>query len=317
MIAPLLRCGPMRFGLTRKQLIPVPHGHRPSIGPALQQTLASEIRRTLKRLARQRIRPADVHQARVSVKRCRALAKLMLQEPAESVAALDRALRDANRALSEGRDAHVLNDTIRLLAERGALSLKFKRFSQAPEALMNAAVAAQAQLESALALLPGATALAGLSAADAVEALRRVYRQGRRRWRHAEKSGRDEDYHDVRKDTKALAYLLEWLAELLPVAELHEELVELGKLLGRDHDLVVARTQIEAGALMLPPETLTALDQTARKLLKKTRRRTRAVQQRCLAESSAAFALRLQNALLESLLGPVPAPVISPNQTVA
>lgn len=307
----------MRFGLTRKQLTPVPDGHRPSIGQALQLALATEIRRTLKRLAKLRIRPVDVHQSRVSVKRCRALAKLMLHEPAESLAALDRALRDANRALSAGRDAHVLNDTLRLISERGQLALKFKRFSHPPEELKNAAVAASLQLEAALALVPSATALAGLSVADAVEALRRVYRQGRQRWRAAEKSGEDEDYHDVRKDTKALSYQLEWLSELLPLAELREELVELGKLLGRDHDLVLARLQIEAGAVPLPPETLATLDQTARKLLKKTRRRTRAVQQRCLDESSAAFALRLQNALLESLLGPVPVSgVTSPGAAV-
>lgn len=299
----------MRFGLTRKHLTPVPDGHRPSIGPALAQALRTELTRTMKRLARQRIRAADVHESRVSVKRCRALTKLMLHEPAESVAALDRALRDANRALSAGRDAHVLNDTLRLLVERGKLDLRFKRFSHPPEELRNAAVAASAQLEAAQALLPSPTALATLSVADAVEAMRRVYRAGRQRWARAEKSGRDEDYHDVRKDTKALAYQLEWLALLVPVAELREELVELGKLLGRDHDLVVARTQIEAGAVPLPPETLAALDQIARKLLKKTRRRTRAVQQRCLAESSAAFALRLQNVLLETLLVPMAASV--------
>jgi CHAD domain-containing protein len=297
----------MRFGLTRKQLTPVPDGHRPSIGPALQQALASELRRTLKRLARLRIRPVDVHQSRVSVKRCRALAKLMLHEPTEVVAALDRTLRDANRALSAGRDAHVLNDTLQLLAERGALDLKFKRFSHPHDELKNAAAQASVQLEGALALLPSPAALAGLSVADAIEALRRVYREGRQRWRRAEKSGEDEDFHDVRKDTKALAYQLEWLAELLPLAERREDLVELGKLLGRDHDLVLARIQIEAGAVALPPETLATLDQIARKLLKKTRRRTRAVQQRCLAESSMDFALRLQNALLESLLGPVAA----------
>jgi CHAD domain-containing protein len=298
----------MRFGLTRKQLTPVPDGHRPSIGPALHQALRTEIQRTLKRLRHLRIRPLDVHQSRVSVKRCRALAKLMLHEPAENRAALDRALRDANRALSAGRDAHVLNDTLRLLVERGKLDLKLKRFSHPPEELKNAAVAASVQLEAALALLPSPTALAGLSAADAVEAMRRVYRAACQRWKRAERSGEDEDYHDVRKDTKALAYQLEWLAELLPLTELREDLVELGKLLGRDHDVVLARVQMDAGAVPLPPETLAALDQIARKLLKKTRRRTRAVQQRCLAESSAAFALRLQNALLESLSGPVPDP---------
>jgi CHAD domain-containing protein len=298
----------MRFGLRRKQLTPVPDGHRPSIGPALQQALRTELTRTLKRLSRVRIRPVDVHQSRVAVKRCRALVKLLLHEPAASVAALDRALRDANRALSAGRDAHVLNDTLRLLVERGKLDLKLKRFSHPPEELKNAAVAAQLQLEAALALLPSAAALAGLSLADAVEAMRRVYRDARQRWRAAEKSGEDEDYHDVRKDTKALAYQLDWFAELLPLAELRADLVELGKLLGRDHDLVLARVQMDAGAVPLPIESLAALDQIARKLLKKTRRRTRAVQQRCLAESSSAFALRLQNALLESLLGPVPAP---------
>lgn len=297
----------MRFGLTRKQLTPVPDGHRPSIGPALLQALRSELTRTTRRLARQRIRAADVHESRVAVKRCRALAKLMLHEPAELLAALDRALRDANRALSAGRDAHVLNDTLRLLVERGKLDLKLKRFSHPHDELKNAATAAQLQLDAALALLPSPPALAALSVADAVEALRRVYRDGRQRWRRAEKSGRDEDFHDVRKDTKALAYQLEWLAALLPVAELREELVELGKLLGRDHDLVVARLQIEAGAVPLPPETLAALDQIARKLLKKTRRRTRAAQLRCLAESSAAFALRLQNAMLETLLAPASA----------
>lgn len=298
----------MRFGLTRKQLIPVPDGHRPSIGPALQQALRVELTRTLKRLSRLRIRPIDVHQSRVSVKRCRALVKLMLHEPTASTSALDRTLRDANRALSAGRDAHVLNDTLRLLIQRGKLELKLKRFSHPPEELKNAAVAAQVQLEAALALLPSATALAGLSVADAIEAMRQVYRAACQRRRRAEKSGHDEDYHDVRKDTKALAYQLEWLVELLPLAELRDELIELGKLLGRDHDLVLARVQMDAGAVPLPIESLAALDQIARKLLKKTRRRTRAVQQRCLAESSSAFALRLQNALLESLLGPVPPP---------
>lgn len=295
----------MRFGLTRKQLTPVPDGHRPSIGPALEQALRTELTRTIKRLSRLRIRAVDVHESRVAVKRCRALIRLMLQETAESRSAMDRALRDANRALSAGRDAHVLNDTLRLLAERAQLPLKLRRFSHPHDEVKNAAAAACEQLQAAAALLPSPVALAGLSAVDAVEALRRVYREARQRWGAAEKSGRDEDYHDVRKDTKALSYQLEWLSELLPLSEWREELVELGKLLGRDHDLVLARAQIERGAIPLPPETLVVLDQTARKLLKKTRRRTRAVQQRCLAESSARLALRLQNVLLETLLRPV------------
>lgn len=302
---PSSRRSPMRFGLTRKQLTPVPDGHRPSIGPALERALRDELTRTIKRLSRLRLRAVDIHESRVSVKRCRALTRLMLHEPPESRSAMDRALRDANRALSAGRDAHVLGDTLRLLAERGQVPLKWRRSSHSPDELKRAAAAACEQLLAATSLVPSPVALASLSVIDAVEALRRVYREARQRWRAAEKSGRDEDYHDVRKDTKALSYQLEWLGELLPLSEWREELVELGKLLGRDHDLVLARARIESGAIPLPPETLAALDQTARKLLKKTRRRTRAVQQRCLAESGARVALRLQNALLESLLRPV------------
>lgn len=154
---------------------------------------------------------AGVHHARKAIRRVRAA--LMLAGPAlgPGTGMLDRALRDANRALSDLRDAHALVTTLQRLAlkshDHGDTQVLRRATRQAAAARAHAArePAHQAAVSEARAVLAVvAAALQGLpwdqvAAAALVDALAQTQGQVARLRAKAVASGDDEAWHRWRR----------------------------------------------------------------------------------------------------------------------
>jgi CHAD domain-containing protein len=199
---------------------------------------------------------AAVHDARKSVKKERALLRLMrgslrgAERRAENAA-----LRDAARKLSGARDAEVMLQTLDGLAERYAGQVAHHEFG-----------AIRDRLAEGIGEPDGATADAGLAAAElgasreriagwrlrrhgwaALEpGLRRTYEQGATAFGVARERPTDEHLHDWRKRVKDLWYELRLIADIggPPLRGQAKDAHALADLLGDDHDLAVLRLRL-------------------------------------------------------------------------
>jgi CHAD domain-containing protein len=203
-----------------------------------------------------------VHDARKSLKRLRAILRL-LREPLgeERYSAENATLRDTARALADARDAEVMLDTLEsLLAERTELD-EVPAVRALHERLRADAERERARLEdgdahSVIARLEyerrGAhewqLADGGFDSVSA--GLERLYRRGRREHRDARRDPEAEALHEWRKSVKYLRHAAEVLEPLRPkrLAEVAARARRLGDVLGDDHDLAVLRDLALAGA---------------------------------------------------------------------
>ncbi len=197
----------------------------------------------------------DVHESRKSLKRLRALTRLL--RPALGNEAYQRdngALRDAARHLAGARDAEVMVLTLDELLRRDRkraspddylvlrAHLQAERERVAAELLADAGPARRAAAD----LGPvRERALTWLSADDDFSAiepgLRRIYREGRERYRNARRDPSAENLHEWRKRVKDLRYCAELLGPLDPerLGKVCARTDELGEKLGDEHDLAV------------------------------------------------------------------------------
>ncbi len=284
---------------------------RPSFALRLDEPLAAG----LSRVAREQIDSvtsrlgndatvgaADVHESRKSLKRLRALTRLL--RPALGEEAYEREngdLRDAARHLAGARDAEVMVLTLDALisadAERvgpGAYAplrahLQAEREHAATHLLADAGPARRAAAD----LAPvRERALLWLSAdADftTIEpGLRRIYREGRERRRVACRRDRPEPLHEWRKRVKDLRYCAELLAPIDPkrLAKVLARTDRLGEMLGDEHDLSV----IEAFAGEHAELFASRAEQKA--LLKLIRRRRARLRERALRLGGKLYAPR-------------------------
>jgi len=183
-----------------------------------------------------------IHDARRTLKRLRALVRLMSGDQA-----LAHLLRDAARDLSAARDAAVMLRTFDAIAgdDAGAQRVRAQL------------VRARKKAEQKTVHDPAAKVRAFAEAVedwklqdgwDAIEpGLRRTYRDGRRALRRARENNDAEAVHTVRKRGKDLQYQLALLRDVWPpvIRGYGEATRELGQLLGDDHDLVVLRAELE------------------------------------------------------------------------
>jgi CHAD domain-containing protein len=232
-----------------------------------------------------------VHEARKALKRLRALIRLLEDElGAPDYARESAALRHAGRRLAQVRDAEVMVSTLDDLLERHPDKLAHKR----PVLTLRGELVAERDRTAQLALGEGAAraeVLAELRAVrgrvavwrlgaregiGAVEpALKRLYRQGRRRHRRAARGNGDRPraLHQWRKRVKDLRYAAEMLDRVEPryapdgarakrrrrarkrgrvrrevgyMRELARRADELGELLGEEHDLVLLDARVRA-----------------------------------------------------------------------
>ena len=192
--------------------------------------------------------PEDaVHGARKDMKKLRALLRLVRGEIGEKVYRREMAtFRDAGRELSGVRDADVMLATLESLelpaSDGGPLrqALEAHKLQTSAGARGQAAAAATELLTEARGRVAD-WPLEGEGFEVFEDGLRRMYRQGRSRFRAARKDPTAERLHEWRKRSKDLWYHCTILEESWqPVMKaLGDEAHELSNRLGDDHDLAV------------------------------------------------------------------------------
>jgi CHAD domain-containing protein len=176
-----------------------------------------------------------VHETRKSLKRLRALIRLVGGELEEGVAARENAvLRDAGRRLAGTRDAEVLVSTLeglvvdhpgKLAGRPGVRALRARLVAEraAASELTETDTATRAQVLADLRAARERVSKWRLPDPDGIEGveagLSRIYRQGRRRYRAARGKGdRAVAMHMWRKRVKDLRYAAEMLDRLDPAS---------------------------------------------------------------------------------------------------
>ncbi len=226
-----------------------------------------------------------VHEVRVAIKRLRAAARLVEPLLGEEVfGQVDDAFRGAGRVLAGRRDADVLAATLRRVVmsvpedERGvllAIASELPSPTGAPPADWAQVTArireGQAALEAAVAPTEGCV--------DVAPGLRTTYRKTRKLGKRALKSGVAEGAHRWRRWVKHLLYQVELLEAAVhrPVVgkKTQKRLTQLGKVLGRHHDLALlsaAAGQWPAPDSPVHAALLAAATALERKLLRKAKK---------------------------------------------
>jgi len=228
----------------------------------------------------------DVHEARKSLKRLRALARLLRPVLAdEDYRRENEALRDAARHLAGARDAEVIALTLdRLARDEGddafaALRTHLQGEREAAAARLQADAGPAREAAAELGVVRGRAVAWVDATADfaAIEpGLRRLYREGRERHRRVRRRATVERLHEWRKRVKDLRYCAELLAPLDPerMADLAEQADRLGEILGDEHDVGVLVAFAKAHPeLFTSPAERTRLRKLARRESARLRRR--------------------------------------------
>ena len=232
--------------------------------------------------------PEGVHESRKSLKRLRALSRLARPALGEArYRATNAALRDAAGHLAGARDAEVMLATLEALVRRHPGSCTEGSFDalrarlvaeRGEEARSLGDAGAVTVVMGELQSVPGeiATWLPADTDFAALEpGLRRMYAEGRERYRGVRKHATTDGLHDWRKRVKDLRYMSELLGAADPpgMRRLGDLADRLGETLGDDHDLGVLAAIVRA-------DDATFADPAERKLLLRLIRRRRAALQR-------------------------------------
>jgi CHAD domain-containing protein len=226
------------------------------IGPGIRRIARGQIERAVAGLdpdARGELAPR-VHDARKSLKRLRALVRLVRDDLAKQVYRRENdAFREIGRAFSDVRDATVLVETLEDITARYEPELPDGVFTRLREQLVaerdvaDAAIAERGEdLSAAVAELELARArvaawpLPEEAGADALKpALRRIRRRGRKAWKAVRDEPNDEHLHELRKRTKDVWYTAQIARPMAPkrMRKLASRAHDLSTDLGDDHDL--------------------------------------------------------------------------------
>jgi CHAD domain-containing protein len=232
---------------------------RESVGEAFVRISGTLIDDALERIRHpSENRSEDVHVIRTTIKRLRALLRLI--KPLIAPALFKREntrLRNAAGRVAFKRDADAarvalstLRASIRQRADRAAISrvLRGLEVNTVPAGPVEAALAG---IGSVLALTKRnyarvAPAEEGWSAFE--PGLRAIYREGRKRMRRALETGGDEDFHRWRIRAKNLYHVLQILEPIWEkkLGKLIARLRNLQRAIGDDHDLAVVKKLLTA-----------------------------------------------------------------------
>jgi CHAD domain-containing protein len=252
-----------------RQSLDVRIGNDEPLDEALRRITAGYFDLMIHELSHPDDRDEGVHEARKSMKRVRALLRLVRDEIGHDVYRNENVvLRDVARRLAPVRDSAILVDTLDALVGRYVRFVSLAAFGQTraflilrhrrhhTEILDDRQLMADVliTLKAARSRFDGHGALGsshgGPRMRDDVAAiekgLARVHRRGRNGMRHAHTHGTTEALHEWRKRVKYLRYQMESLSPLWPelLDALAGRLDELGEALGDDHDLAVLRSVI-------------------------------------------------------------------------
>jgi CHAD domain-containing protein len=222
----------------------------------VRRTAREQAEKALQALAKDAERRDQVHDARTSVKKLRALLRLLAPSLENVHRREDRRLARLGQALSQLRDAEALIETFDGLFARFEPQLG-PSLRQVRERLAARLGAVESRLD-----LPARLKEARAEFRDLVERSRRWrvrkarrrggwaalepgvtegYRRARRTMARAYRHGDSDAFHGWRKAVKSHAYQMHLLGDLWPLemTARHEALDGLGKGLGEDHDLAV------------------------------------------------------------------------------
>jgi CHAD domain-containing protein len=205
-------------------------------------------------------RDVKVHEARKSLKRLRAVLRLVRPAIARKVYRRENmAFRDAARPLSEVRDAKILLETLDKIVKTNGRGRRVRPFMEVRRELArhqrgvsekvldqdDAFTTVDSTMKEALDRLDDWVDVHG-GWSSVVKGVQRVYRRGRRAYGVGSEKPTVEHLHEWRKQVKYLRHQLELLrpvkaSVLEPLAKKAED---LGDILGDDHDLAMLRREV-------------------------------------------------------------------------
>jgi CHAD domain-containing protein len=205
-------------------------------------------------------RDEDIHEARKSIKKVRAILRLMREELDGDYARDNAQLRDTGRKLSELRDAGAIIGTFDALTAKykdevgnGSLASIRRALETRKQETERRANVVQVMREAAESIEKIAKGVRKWPLrTDGFPAIRpgleEAFRRGRRGLARAQKLPRPEAYHEWRKRVKDNWYHVRLLEDLwTDVMRANEKsLKELETWLGEDHNLVVLSDQVAA-----------------------------------------------------------------------
>jgi len=287
-------------------------GYQINLRGAVSRSIRRTYRRRLEKIGRVLAKAGPdaerIHEARTSVKKARALLRLLRHDLGASLfEAETAALREAGRALSTVRDAVVLvealdgltpegseEDRAALAPLRAALAARRDRcVERSDEEAARAARAVAGALERADEVVPAHHGWKALA-----RGLDRAYRRTRDRAERAFTTGGDEDLHALRKAVKDLTYQARFLRPLDEPALRAEGagFAQLGDLLGDDHDLAVLRAVASRPGEDADPAARARLDALTAARRAELEREAQSLAERLLAEPPALRLARLESA---------------------
>jgi CHAD domain-containing protein len=197
-------------------------------------------------------RAGDVHLVRVTIKRLRALLRLIRPMITERVFAQENTrLKKAAWRLSLARDSDVARQTLATLpvsSDRDAVASVLAGFSnndESPIEISKAMNEIELDLEQTR-LEFHQIRISGQEWEAIGPGLEDVYRQCRKRMRSALRQGDDEAFHKWRIRVKNLYYELQMLQPVWPdrLVKMVADLRQLEEKIGADHDLVVLKQSL-------------------------------------------------------------------------
>lgn len=206
--------------------------------------------------------PGNVHTARKSLKRCRALLALVRRGlRRKKVDALNMLYRDAGRLLSGARDAEVARKVLAIVVTEAKIPKYASLLPVVDKHTDPADVKiARAMLEDARARLEK-LAWGSLSEEVILGGLERSYARARQDLARTRSTSDPEVVHDWRKRVKAWGYHLQLVRGVWPV--MMEPLLavvdDLQEALGDHHDVSVVREAVLAETGKVPPRLAKAL----------------------------------------------------------
>ncbi|HLH03555.1 MAG TPA: CHAD domain-containing protein [Bryobacteraceae bacterium] len=206
-----------------------------------------------------RKRDESVHEARKSIKKTRALLRLVAPELGKTFNQENKRFRDTGHQLSVLRDAAALLETVGHIEEQLGASLDRRLLATVRRGLQRQKRELEHQFTRSKTIPRAASALRAAAkrirgwplGADGFEAiapgLKRSYRDGRRALKRAQQKRDIVSYHDLRKRVKDHWYHVRLLESIwTEVMQAHEaSLKELETWLGEDHNVSVLREKLE------------------------------------------------------------------------